>query len=313
MIVNIDGLGALGQRHLEGVISAAKSRPGEVSVHVSDPMMDERECCLLGQKVADDLDFKGPILPKENYADLVINATNIHGRLNGAKINAAVTILEKPIANNEKELSDIQKVVQDKSGKYFVNYSRRMWNIYRQILEKIHSDESLLKISVECNRIGLLSNGLHYIDLFDWMSADFPYNEDSMDIDFYQIFDSKRKGFKEASGKITCSRGNFRFQLEDLFSEEAKPKSVVTIFAKNIVYRLDELSGVVSLLDRDGQIVQESNFKPEDNFQSTLTKQIVTNILDGGEILLPSFDNILSSTKTYITSYRKQFGLIQFT
>ena len=299
----IIGAGQLGSRHLQGLLKFEKEQliyvldPSENSLNISKERAQEVENKhnLIFTNVWDEL-------PTE--FDLVIVATGANVRskvvyklLTDFKVENL--ILEKILFQDINSYSEIRNLIKKTKTSTWVNHPRRMFNHYQEIKKIISQNEEKVSFQVYGGNWGLACNGLHFIDLFSFLS-----NSEVEHIDFggvEEVVDSKRLNNIEFMGSIM---GEFKngsdFKISSINGSYAD--ITVCVFTKSNRWIIQEGTAqkVIHLSFENNFNESITAFKNE--FQSTLTTRIINDILTEEKITLPDFDEASSSHIPFIKS-----------
>lgn len=208
--VAIIGAGQLGSRHLQGL----KASKNELSIYVMDQSNDSLKLAEERYNQVDDNGYAKKInfvtsmeeLPKE--LDVVIIATGSMPRAMLTKMllnHSAVKylILEKILFPRLSEYEEIQKVIEERNVKAWVNCPRRLFAYYQKLHDII---DTPFEMTVDGSNWGLCCNSIHLIDIFLYLAKE---NEYSVTLDVSSLEESKRKGYIEMMGSffITTPKG----------------------------------------------------------------------------------------------------------
>jgi hypothetical protein len=199
-------------------------------------------------------------------------------------------VLEKFLFPQLEDYDFISNLFAKNQVKAWVNCSRRMYSIYRDI----HHDllgENKLSLHVTGTNWNLGSNAIHMIDLFSFLSGrnDIEYSPQSSTLSSRQ---DKRAGYETFVGNIHghTARGDFL----ELTSWESKstPFFTITIATPTTICRIDELNNQGPNLQVANQ---KNNWKWESKsfsvpFQSQLSHVFVANILQNNKCELTNFE-----------------------
>lgn len=299
----IIGAGQLGSRHLQGLLKFEKEQliyvldPSENSLNISKERAQEVENKhnLIFTNVWDEL-------PTE--FDLVIVATGANVRskvvsklLTDFKVENL--ILEKILFQDINSYSEIRNLIKKTKTSTWVNHPRRMFNHYQEIKKIISQNEEKVSFQVYGGNWGLACNGLHFIDLFSFLS-----NSEVEHIDFggvEEVVDSKRLNNIEFMGSIM---GEFKngsdFKISSINGSYAD--ITVCVFTKSNRWIIQEGTAqkVIHLSFENNFNESITAFKNE--FQSTLTTRIINDILTEEKTTLPTYDQASSSHIPFIKS-----------
>ena len=301
--VAIIGAGQLGSRHLQGLL---KSKSEQV-IYVLDP---SESSLKISRNRAQEIKNNHNLLfitdwnKLPNYLDLVIVSTGANVRskvvsklLTDFKVKNL--ILEKVLFQDLKSYSEINNLINKTKTPTWVNHPRRMFNHYQEIKKIISQDEEKVSFQVYGGNWGLACNGLHFIDLFSFLS-----NSEVKHINFNgveEIVDSKRLNNIEFIGSIT---GEFKngsdFSISSLNGSISD--TTVCVFTKSNRWIIQE--GVAQKVIH---LSNENNFNEtittfESEFQSSLTTIILNDLLAKQELDLPTYNQACSSHIPFIKS-----------
>ena len=131
-------------------------------------------------------------------------------------INVKNFILEKIVFQNVIQYEKTRNILDKNKKNCWINYPRRTWKVFKDLKKKI-SKKHNLEIIINGYNWGMISNSLHFIELYQFLSNN--YNDLSLSMNGIQkkIFKSKRPGFYEFYGKITgkSHRGD-KFVIQDI-------------------------------------------------------------------------------------------------
>lgn len=311
------GTGNFAKRHMEGIRNYANHvGNSQIYVKVWDDYLHSQMGNEVGQKILDDVfsstDIHYVFQPPETTElfDVSIDSTNVNGRAGNLIVNSNLKLLEKPLANTLEGLLVIEKDVGLKKAK--VNCARRNWKIYSVIKDWLKDGDNCFHLNVRLNKAGLLSNAVHFFDLFEWLSG---MKLQNIQISKLQLFDSKRDGFNEGMGIISgCSCINGRdasVSIEDNCVENQDPSSVVEIVTSNEKIVVYETTGVVEKIS--GEFTEKSFFDPSENFQSKLTSKILRNHFNKIGCDLPDAEEFLRINKLFLMAISEVRGTVEFT
>lgn len=263
----IVGLGNIGNRYLEGILSM-KTR---LNLHLLEK--NKKKTLVLKNYIKNN-NFKNKIKVYKKKNEIIgklfflaIIATTANKRsivtkyiLNKTKVSN--WIIEKPLGQSLNDINFFQKFFFKKNS--WVNLPRKTFENYK-IIKKILNKEKIRRIEVFGNNWGMCCNGLHFINLFSWLLDEKIKKIDCNDIKKWKR--TKRKNFWEAEGKIKLVFSNNSFGILKSSISENKFKSckvLVTTTNKRILY--DETNGKIFLNGKiklkDKKIPLLSNYVP---------------------------------------------------
>ena len=213
---------------------------------------------------------------KENFF-LSIISTNSNVRLSVFKkivntFNIKYFIFEKIVFQKPNEYNLANEIIKKKKLKCWINCPRRTWSIFKSLKKNIIKNKKI-SISISGKGWGILSNTIHFIDLFIYLTGrkDIKFDLNNLNKKFYE---TKRKGFFETSGVIKVTNNfNDKLILRDDRRLD-KNKFILKFFQKNKFFYYDQKN-------------IKNKFKVP--YQSSETIKHVKNILRYGSCNLPSF------------------------
>lgn len=286
----IIGAGNLGSRHLQGLLKVALPQV----IYVVDP---SREALETSSSRAQEVENNHELIYRSNWEqlpsefDFVIVATgaNVRSRvvtklLRNFKVKNLV--LEKILFQDLNSFSEIGKLIKKTNTPTWVNHPRRMFNHYKEIKRLISRKGDKASFQVYGGNWGLACNGLHFIDIFGFLS-----DSQLKWIDFggvEKVIKSKRLNNIEFIGSI---KGEMEDGSDFKISSIDGPYSDISVcvFTKSSRWIIQEGTAqkVIYLDGKDNYNESITSFKTE--FQSSLTTQIVNNCLSNKKITLPNY------------------------
>lgn len=170
----LSALGAMGRRHLKGLLRAGFS---VTAYDINDGLEETVKKELLAADLpADQVSFVRAI-PHGNF-DVAVFAETTLNRLQNFKQflshgKADRILLEKPMAADPDEVRAFQAVAQehDVAGITQVNFVRRHWPHLHRLAERCAHEEKFA-VTLNGGAIGLGCMGIHYFDTFLALSGD---------------------------------------------------------------------------------------------------------------------------------------------
>ena len=304
--IAIIGAGQLGSRHLQGIGKSLKN----LKIHVVDPSSDalalaEKRLKEFSEKKAF---FYTSINDLPFYIELGIIATTSNKRreiiedfLN--KFSVKYLILEKIVFQKATDFKYMKSLFIQKKVKVWINCVRRSYLFYKNLIEELCDDRVL--ISVKGNNWGLACNGIHMIDLLQFLTKGSKIKIKTNNLKNI-ILDSKRSGFKELKGQLSVEndRGD-RLQLND--EEKYEGNFIISIKNGNIKWDIFELSNFVIKHKINKDSYKEKIKIP---YQSELSDKIVNQIINTGESDLTSYEECMQYHIPMLDAYNKHFSKI---
>ena len=308
----IIGAGQLGSRHLQGLL---KYTANQQQIYVLDPLQLSLDTAAIR---ADEIPNTHEVhyisdwesLPVE--FDLVIIATNADVREEillklFQSHKAQFLILEKVLFQSLDSYSRIEELLEKQNVMAWVNHPRRMFEPYQQLKNQLNNAQPKI-FQVTGGNWGLGCNGLHFIDLFEFLSGS-PIKTIDADWVDSQILVSKRKGFIEFTGSIKgLLNDHSSFQISSLQGEPIAP--TITIFDANSRIIIQE-SGTPQIIRMD----KGNGFNPvyipfTMEFQSSLTARLANDLFSKGSCNLPVYNEAKHAHKLFLNAMLKKYNTL---
>ena len=305
--VAIIGAGQLGSRHLQGLKGAASP--------LSITVMDSSESSLQISKVRyeavvavgeKNITYVTSIQDLPQELDLVIIATSSKPRAAIVKsfLDHSMVknlVLEKVLFPQLSEYDEIGRLLTLKDVRCWVNCPRRMFGMYKQIIEALNPSQRIYMTKADENW-GLCCNSIHMIDLFMYLTGEESYTVDTRWIN-NEVEDSKRGGYIEMTGtlKVTTPKGNeLTLISENNFTGE-----------KNFLIENGEDLYTVS--EGDGFLLHNKKYDYAMPYQSQLTGVLADEILKTGGCSLTPFELSATYHKPFIAAMLAKYNEIMKT
>lgn len=301
--IAVIGIGNLGIRHLQSLISLSDT----LNLYAVDAL--ENSLVNARQNIAfDNLNhnvfFLKNIDDLPGKLDLVVIATgaNVRYRVVEELIKKKVVkylILEKVLFQTPSEYEECNELLSSIDTNVFVNCPRRMYPAFKRIKE-FFCDDEILQISVVGGNWGIGCNGIHFIDLYTFLTERF--------IDEYEflldkkLYDSKRIGFSEYSG-VVCGQSD---GVKLLMSCNINLLSAyqIQILSRRQSCIVDEFSGFIKIYNESDLMAEE---KFEISYQSALTSIVASELFSSGKCELTQYAD---SVRLHVPFIK---GLLEFT
>lgn len=299
------GAGNLGRRHLEGLRhSKIKS-----SITVLDKNKYALELCRHLDIPSLDVRYITSMSEITTPIDLAIIATTSDSHLpiiqSLVETKAPYVILEKLAFNSLQDIEEASALIRQSGTKVWVNCTRRLYPGYSAIREAI-SGQKFINYTVTGNDYGLGCNGIHFLDLFSFLSGCHHYeltaNEEMT------IGPSKRLGYNEVFGVFRGKAINGCNLLLSCMDQNAPQNVLIKIDFDSGSMRIDERNRIAILkLDSGDQHYQLSPV-----YQSQLTGLVVDHIFRSIDPGLTCFNESMDIHRAFINAayevFSKQFG-----
>lgn len=238
-----------------------------------------------------------------------IIATDARNRLGVAKsalrrFNIDNLLLEKIVFNRLNDYKEFDEIIKTEYfGNIFVNFPRRTYKKYL-ILKNVLSKCKKINIVVRGNNIGLGCNGLHFIDLFEFLTG---CAVDTISIDIAgEVFPAKRNGYIDFDGMIRCSSLAGALLIESSYESDAVGPTTIEIICDGCHCLYSERSGLIDCDEFfDGWIDRGENIVVN---QSDLTSSLVLDSSYGN--VLPHYSDAAKTHMMFIESVCNAFNCI---
>ena len=220
-------------------------------------------------------------------------------------------VFEKVLFQRIQDLEDVKAELHHRGIPAYVNFPRRQYPVYQQLRQSILADhDRSIQLQVTGGQWGLACNGLHFIDLFSFVTGSETFEMDAQGLAGVP-FESKRAGFFEVNGtlRVTDDHGNSMALscLEEPFA------SNVSITTTKRWITISE--GVAQPMQVSGKA--NDGWKAESApciipYQSQLSHLVVQDLMKTGACDLPSYDEALAPhakfLSTLLTHFRTNMG-----
>jgi hypothetical protein len=311
----IIGAGQLGSRHLQGMLKFNRCKQ---VIYVVDP---SAEALDISRFRAKEIEHNQQIYFQQHWEnipknlDLVIIATNADVReqiINQLFMVSEVNylILEKVLFTDLMAYKRVSELLKTKSVKTWVNHPRRMSDSYLK-LKQLIGHNSIGTYQVTGSNWGLGCNGLHFVDLFEFLSGSKIKNMDAEWIDS-EILNSKRIGFVEFTGTIKGKLANGSvIQITSLREEPSA--GTIAIFNSENRFIIQE-SGTAAIYYMKKSEAFKKNIIPfRMELQSSLTTKILNDLMISKSCNLPIFEDAKQTHELFMSTLLEVFNRTQKT
>lgn len=298
------GAGQLGSRHLQALARLS----GKHQIYVIDPQESSlntskdrfQEVCQEGYLGQVTYSGSFDILPGK--IDIAIIATGSAERLEVLqklleKSQVQNVVLEKIVFNQLSQFAQAQTLFAQKGIKAYVNCPRRMWPSYQKLQELLKGCK-ILEFLVSCSAWDLGCNGIHFLDLFTFLSGQEILNISPAGLEpgYRQ---SRRTGYLEFDGIVagTTREGAYvRLRSSDAALAE---EMTIQILGDNAVVNINESKQTVKILRK------QNNWKLEEFgldivYQSQLSNRFVEQLVTTGTCELTPFADSINNHRVLI-------------
>ena len=265
------GLGNIGFRHLQGMAPIA----ARVQLTAVDPSPEARQRAADEWTRAGGPDARVAAEHSEvEAADIANVATSAAGRLELMRAvldqaRPSRLVLEKVVFQDPGHFDMAREIAEAEGTKVWVNCPRRQWPAYRALAEALKGEAFTLR--VRGRNIGLACNGVHFIDLLQFLAGYPDVALETASID--EVIPAKREGYYECLGALAfVTPSGARLEIE--VRPDSPDKTEVEIGrADGSVIVVDDAAGTVANLD--GEALREFGRSP---YQSELTGAVVQDL-----------------------------------
>jgi len=296
--VVIVGVGQLGRRYLEGLLQSTS----EMNIWLvdSDPgALGQAQETVFEKKssLPRRIEFSDSIRDLPQRLDLVISATTANARVSTLRQlidgrSIGVVLLEKMLSQSLSESQELTELAR-RCERVWVNYPRRIMS-WHSFLGDFVQRNAPVRGSVVGASWGLVTNSLHFIDLFEWWTG---ARAEEVRIRGRSLrwVESKRPGFLDATGTVDVILGDGSHLTLQSDPAENQPRATQIDLVgqhKNLV--ISETKGVAS-----GTMVGKPMFGRLE-LQSHLTGPLVDQIFANGTCSLPTLEDVIGTHDLFI-------------
>lgn len=298
----IVGGGNIGRRHLQAAskvtdinnIFVYDNNPATISEIVkliqADGMDSKRIKCVDSMSQ----------LPAEAY--LAIIATDSRHRKDAffellRNTQVSYCVFEKVLFNKKEDFDNVTMFL-DSNGKIkaYVNCARRYTPGYKKLKKMLEGKN--FSFFLEGGGWGLGCNAVHFLDLVAFLGGT---NDMALDVSLLdeQIIDSKRKNYKEITGRITGRMGNCSFFSIECMNNNEKAIRII-INADKKTYIIDEKNDLFFEIDLDNRDFVSEQEKLGGLLTSVSTSLVINDLLKRGNCNLPDYNEACKIEKLFI-------------
>lgn len=293
------GLGNIGFRHLQGMGSIApETRLVAVDPFEAARVRSQEEWEKAGGAYARFLDT----VEETGPADVAIVATSAAGRL--ALMRQVIDVarppklvLEKVVFQDVEDFPRARDLAAQAGTDVWVNCPRRLWPVYQAMKDTVQGEAFTLE--VVGRNIGLACNGVHFIDLLQFLAGESTVRADTVEID--EIIPAKREGYFEALGRMgftTPSGARLDIRVD---ADSPEKTAVAIVRADGSRIEIDDASGAVTGL---GDEARDYGRSP---YQSELTGAMVTDLIETGDCGLATLAESEAAHRAFLGALEPAF------
>lgn len=274
------GVGSIGKRHLQALLMLEE----KINIYLYDKNIEEIEKNIIEIKESNQEKHEIFIiknieeLPEKIELLIIATSSNVRRMLFEKIINIKKienVIFEKVLFQKIEDYYEVEKILNDKKINAWVNCARREWKSYQKI-KSILEKATKMEITISGSKWGLGCNGIHMLDLIEYISGNGNIIVDISELEENYI-ESKRDNFLEIEGTIKGRMGKCDNYSITSYSNNKVPVSIVInsdIF-KCIINEEDKT--ILYANEESEWEWKEEKF--ETVYQSQLTNIVVENIL----------------------------------
>jgi predicted dehydrogenase len=283
----------------------------EISIEVVEPSITSREIAMQRfEEIPKNINVKEINLYERvqdlsDNLDLAIVATNADVRfkatqeLLGSK-QVKYLVLEKILFQTNDEYYEMLKLLELTNTKCWVNHARRMFPFYKWLKNSL-SNNKKIHLSVSGASWGLACNGLHFLDLIQYLTGDEDISIGDLTIEkkylYKNLYESKRAGFKELNDLLIGKLKDSTFSISCFEDGTAPVLLNITSNDKNIV--IDESHGWYIIAENNNKsIIKEEKIVYS---QSELTNLLFQDIFSN-KCVLPTYKQTMAIHSKFINS-----------
>jgi hypothetical protein len=222
-------------------------------------------------------------------------------------VDIEYVIFEKILFQQFEAYESVQKTLDDNGISAWVNCARRSQDVYQRIKQEFTGRP--IDIEVIGNDWALASNGIHFVDLFSWLtdSAEMEWDRSLLENKIYQ---NKRDGFKEVMGRLTATNGESTLTLRAFDAPETNPAVRISGPTQQWnIWEDQELLIQQSFSDDSGISMEQSEIALE--YQSELTGLVADAIFQGGTCSLTGFTESSRYHIPYLETIRNHINDVE--
>lgn len=309
--IAVIGAGNIGTRHLQAISKCTEDirlfavDPWETSLTKCRETLDATE----GRRVRDISYLTNSTeLSKEIEVAVVAVSSGLRREVTEALLcrsSVRYLILEKVLFPRVADYAAVERLLEEKGVKTWVNCARRSWP-YTQTLVSAFSGSESVSLRLEGNMWGIGCNTIHYVDLLAHLtgSTDAPVFDISGLDD--EIIPSKRQGYVEFTGTLRAAMGKHRLELVSSPGEFNGFRILIEDSSRRFVITEKGSRGQTIKTDlRTGKEETEDFTVP---YQSGLTNGVVSDLLATGSCRLTPYRQSAAMHVPMIEAFLRKLG-----
>ena len=295
----IIGFENIGKRHLEACIKNKSVK----RIYIIEKYISQIKNINFN-KINKEILVLNKIQKLDDSIYLTIIATDSLNRytttINFLRANHSKYILfEKFLFNNLNHYNYINSLLKNKKIKAYVNCNRRISQDYIKI--KNNYGKKINHIIVEGNKWNFMSNSIHFIDLFMFLTNAKKIKIES--VSFKKKIKSSRKNYNEIHGEISFSYKKKKLTVID---SPILKKNKITMITKNMIIEIFENEKLIVFSDSNNLKINKIIMK-DNLFVSNTTNKILNNLFKYKDSRLVDFSSSVVQHKTFIKALNKMF------
>lgn len=292
--IAIIGAGNIGSRHLQAI----KKINRRLQIFVIDPSLkslqtakDRYKQIKVGHKKEHLLYYHQNLQFIEHNLDFAIIATNSDIRKSVITklldhTDVKNMILEKILFQKREDYDSISQLLKNKEVKAWVNTPIQTMKFF-SILKKNMKRKQITYIIHGCNW-GLMSNSVHFIAYMGYLSDCYDFKVDVSNL-VPKLIPSKRRNFSEMNGIINIHFKNGNHCFLQCISSNQYIRNQELITEDERILILEKLGKAFIYKNNLSEEQIPEKVKANYEYQSNLTNQIITKIIETGNCNLPSY------------------------
>lgn len=250
MRIAVIGLGMMGRRHVQNVLSF-----GLPLVGVCDAKAEALEKAGSEYNLSPDKRFSDPVaMLKAAKPECVVVTTTAPGHaplsLLAAESGVKSILCEKPLAVSLAECDSMISICRSKGVRLAVNHQMRYMEQYLKVKELIENDEigRLASVTVMAGNFGLAMNGTHYFEMFRWLTGEAPASVWAK-LSSEKVPNPRGPQFEDAGGTVRVETASGRRLIMEIGTDQGHGVRL-TYAGRHGFLHSDELAGTIEVVSR---------------------------------------------------------------
>lgn len=292
------GFGGMGCRHAQSFLGKGHQ------LHVVEPITDLylNNLVRIGATESDFVRFNS-IADVDQEIDFAVVATPSEPRFDIVKQllakNVKSMLLEKVVFQSVEQFESIISALKANGAQAYCNFVNRYFPQYLTLQKSLaNKDRGAVQMHVRGGDFGLGCNGLHYLDLFEYLTGH-PTDDYLANLSESSLGNKRGSQYKEVNGTVVCHTA-----ANDIFTISSLPVKKtgveITISTANGVHMFDEDDQTYTPYDFGSKATDTRAFEMLPS--SRLTFRIFEDITNGN-CLLPTVEQTFNA-------HSKFFGVL---